>query len=320
MRGQADQFMGALMGAAVADALGVPHEFTERRVFEVQPVTAMNGYGSHDQPPGTWSDDTSMTLATVAVMLDYPPLEGNHEIFLKHLIDHFIQWQQTAKYTVDQQVFDIGNTTAEALRQYVISEFFWNQPLALKGLDYEQSQGNGSLMHMLPLALWQKVCGYDAELVEQTSSITHAHPHVVMACQHYVRCIGYLDSGLEVALQRATEETWVSDNFAQLPFYERLRDGSFKDTPAADIQGTGYVIHSLEAAYWCVLTSGSYREAVLKAVNLGGDTDTVASITGGIAGYIYGLEGIPQNWLSVLREREMLEKPYASFADLMARR
>ncbi len=320
MAGRSEQFMGALMGAAVADALGVPHEFSDRGLFEVQPVTAMNGYGTHEQAPGTWSDDTSMTLATVAVMLEYPPLEGNDELFLKHLIHHFTQWQQTAKYTVDQHVFDIGNATAEALRQYVISEFFWNQPLVLKGLTHDQSQGNGSLMRMLPLALWQKVCGYDAALVEQTSAITHAHPHVVMACQHYVRCIGYLDSGLEVAIQRATEETSVSDSFAQLPFYQRLRAGTLTETLAADIHGSGYVVHSLEAAYWCVLTSSSYREAVLKAVNLGDDTDTTACITGGIAGYLYGLEGVPQNWLSVLRARPMLEESYAPFADLMARR
>lgn len=320
MSGNREQMMGALMGAAVADALGVPHEFTPRSLFEAQPVTAMNGYGTHDQPPGTWSDDTSMILATVATFLQHPPTEGQEENFLKHLIVHFLQWQREAKYTVDHDVFDIGGVTAEALSQYVISDFFWHQPVDFKGSTYEQSQGNGSLMRMLPLALWQKSWGYDPEMVSKVSSITHAHPHVINACQLYVRCFSYLDDGLDVALQRAAEEVSVIDSFAQLPCYQRFLAGHCAETPAEVISGSGYVIDTLEAAFWCVLTSSSYREAVLKAVNLGEDTDTTACVAGGLAGYIYGLEGIPQNWLSVLRASDRLETPYLQFVERLERR
>lgn len=316
MSGNRDQMLGALWGAAVADALGVPHEFTARQLFDVQPVTTMNGYGTHEQPPGTWSDDTSMTLATIETFFQQPPVAGEEEAFLKHLIVHFLQWQQEGKYTVDQQVFDIGNATAEALRQYVISEFFWNQPLALKGLDHEQSQGNGSLMRMLPLALWQKAWGFDPDLVTQVSAITHAHPQVIAACQHYVRCFTYLDSDFSVALQRATEDCAE----AHLPFYDSILAGTFADTPAEKISGSGYVLHTLEAAYWCVLTSSSYREAVLKAVNLGEDTDTTACVTGGLAGYIYGVESIPPQWLNMLRGREVLTLPYERFVEWLLRR
>lgn len=316
MSGNRDRMMGALMGAAVADALGVPHEFTERRVFDIQPVTAMNGYGSHEQAPGTWSDDTSMTLATVDTFLQQPPVAEQEEEFLKHLVVHFLQWQQEAKYTVDQHVFDIGNATAEALRQYVVSDFFWHQPLALKGLSHEQSQGNGSLMRMLPVALWQKAWGSQPELVTQVSAITHAHPQVIAACQHYVRCFAYLDSDFAVALQRATEECIETP----LPFYGQALDGSLANTPASDISGSGYVLHTLEAAYWCVLTSSSYREAVLKAVNLGEDTDTTACVTGGLAGYIYGLEGIPPQWLNMLRGTELLTPIYERFVEGLIRR
>lgn len=316
MSGNREQMLGALWGAAVADALGVPHEFTDRQVFEVQPVTTMNGYGTHEQPPGTWSDDTSMTLATLETFFQQPPVAGEEEAFLKHLIVHFLQWQQEAKYTVDQQVFDIGNATAEALRQYVISEFFWNQPLALKGLTHEQSQGNGSLMRMLPVALWQKAWGSDPELVAQVSAVTHAHPQVIAACQHYVQCFTYLDSDFSVALQRATEDCAEP----QLPFYGRILAGTFADTPPEKISGSGYVLHTLEAAYWCVLTSSSYREAVLKAVNLGEDTDTTACVTGGLAGYIYGVEGIPPQWLNMLRGQEILAPPYERFVAWLLRR
>lgn len=237
----------AVYGLAVADALGVPYEFLTRGSFK---AIEMVGYGSHQQPAGTWSDDTSLVLATC------DSIREKGKIDPVDMQQRFKHWLFEGAYTPDGLTFDVGNATREALTS-----------------------------------------GHGLSDIEAVSSITHAHATSVEVCLLYVAIARRLLKGQqlpEILLGLETSTT-----------YARLQ--TLADLTEDDIRSSGYVVDTLEAALWCLLTSTSYPETVLKAVNLGDDTDTVAAVAGGLAGIIYGLEGIPDNWLAQLRHKELLE-------------
>ncbi len=261
----------AIYGLAVADALGVPYEFLTRGSFE---AVEMVGYGSYQQPAGTWSDDTSLVLATC------DSIRGKGKIDPADMQQRFKHWLFEGAYTPDDLTFGVGNATREALTRG-------------HGLSDEYSNGNGSLMRILPLAFTEA----SPSDIEAVSSITHAHATSVEACQLYVAIARRLLKGRQLSEILSGLETSTT--------YARLQ--TLAELTADDIRSTGYVVDTLEAALWCLLTSTSYPETVLKAVNLGDDTDTVAAVAGGLAGIIYGLEGIPDNWLAQLRNKELLE-------------
>ena len=261
----------AIYGLAVADALGVPYEFLTRGSFE---AVEMVGYGSYQQPAGTWSDDTSLVLATC------DSIRAKGKIDPVDMQQRFKHWLFEGAYTPDGLTFDVGNATREALTRG-------------HGLSDEYSNGNGSLMRVLPLAF----TAADPSNIEAVSSITHAHATSVEACLLYVDIARRLLRGQQLPEILSDIETSTT--------YARLR--TLAELTEDDIRSSGYVVDTLEAALWCLLTSTSYPETVLKAVNLGDDTDTVAAVAGGLAGIIYGLEGIPADWLSQLRNKELLD-------------
>lgn len=265
----------AMYGLAIGDALGVPYEFKNRDTFE---CTGMTGGGTWGQPAGTWSDDTSMTLATLDSLNACRGVvsEGDMQ-------NRFLDWRDRGLYAVDGKVFDIGNTTSQAL------EMGW-------GIDREDANGNGSLMRILPLAF--APCGFWD--VQRASAITHAHWMSCESCVIYVGIAKELLEGADIdmaVIHWAQKEYSPFDRLA--PLLRMRRD---------DIVSDGFVIHTLEAALWCLLHTHSYEDAVLTAVNLGGDTDTTAAVTGGLAGILYGLEDIPVEWVEALRNRGEIDR------------
>lgn len=273
-----------IMGLVVGDALGVPVEFKERDTYH---VTDMIGYGTHFQPPGTWSDDSSMTLATL------DSIGNKGEINPADIMWNFIYWYFGHEYTPNGLVFDIGNTTRIALES-----FDRNTPIKNCGGRTAMDNGNGSLMRILPLAF---VNHTDQDIVN-VSSLTHAHPVSFTACIIYVEIAKNLVNGVpfDVAVYAASIRTGLSE-------YGRLKnvDKLSRD----EIKSTGYVVDTLEAALWCLYHSENYSDCVLKAVNLGGDTDTIAAVAGGLAGLLYGVggeKGIPERWIEQIPRREWI--------------
>ena len=263
-----DTLRAAIYGVAIGDALGVPYEFEQRNTFA---CSGMTGGGTWKQHTGTWSDDTAMTLAT----LDSLNHHGG-QIDAEDMLNRFRMWLLHGDYAVKREVFDVGNTTKAAL-------------LSGHGLDDEHSQGNGSLMRVLPLAFTP--CGfYD---VEEVSAITHAHWTPKRACAEYVGLAKALLDGEQ--LRPAILE------------HIRLVCNIPWKLSRNDIQSGGYVLDTLQAAVWCLVTTNTYRDAVLEAVNLGGDTDTTAAVTGGLAGIMYGYESIPSEWVGALRDRRKID-------------
>jgi ADP-ribosyl-[dinitrogen reductase] hydrolase len=304
-----NNILSGIMGLVVGDALGVPVEFQDRETLRLNPVNDMMGYGTYNQAPGTWSDDSSMTLALLDSLkngLDY-----------EDIMDKFLAWYEEGAYTPHGQMFDIGIATSQALRRY--REGY--NALEAGGQD-EYDNGNGSLMRILPILFYlQKEYGPDFldyeksfEIIHNVSGLTHRHKRSQIGCGIYIAIGHYLSLGksLEVGISKGIEKAFnfyrsKTDFKEELGSYSRLENPAFKDLAEDEIRSGGYVVDSLEASLWCLLNSQSYEETVLKAVNLGKDTDTTGAICGGLAGLFYGYDAIPEAWLSKIVKRDWIE-------------
>ncbi|MEH2161911.1 MAG: ADP-ribosylglycohydrolase family protein [Nostoc sp.] len=291
--------LSGLMGLCVGDALGVPVEFTSRAERVKSPVTTMQGYGTWNQPPGTWSDDSSLSFCLAECLCRGYSLDA--------IANSFWRWYKEAYWTPRGDVFDIGQTTHTAimrLKQGVVPH--------QAGGKVENTNGNGSLMRILPMAYCHRnlTLGELLARVHDVSAITHAHPRSQMACGIYISIAVALLEGANPqtaylqALQDIQTIYSVREFLLEKPHFGRIFSGEIAKLPVEEINSGGYVIDTLESSLWCLLNSSSYSEAVLKAVNLGGDTDTTAAVTGGLAGIYYGVENIPQKWMNQIARRQ----------------
>lgn len=273
-----------IMGLVVGDALGVPFEFKRRDTFK---AVDMVGYGTYNQTAGTWSDDSSMTLATLE------SLGRCKRIDLADIMRNFYRWYVVGDFTPHGQVFDVGNTTRTAIQRYKKGA-----PLYACGGYNIMDNGNGSLMRILPLAFIE----HSVEDVFAVSTLTHAHRISLMACVRYVEIAEKLIAGAE------KQDVLESKHVFPAEFRRIKKIGTLSRD---EIKSTGYVIDTLEAALWCFMTTESYRDCVLKAVNLGEDTDTIAAVAGGLAGIYYGVggeKGIPQEWIEQIARKEWIQE------------
>jgi ADP-ribosylglycohydrolase len=291
---------GALIGFAVADAIGVPHEFKPRN--ETQHVSSMTGFGTHQQPPGSWSDDSSMTFSLVECLI-----EGYDRERLKR---KYCDWYYWGKWTHDQNLpFDIGRITFKAL-----SRIKAGISSGETGLTDEKSNGNGSVMRVLPLAftLSDKSQKEKIRVIEEVSGITHAHIRSKIACVMYVEMVEQIIKGLEP--QDSYNEMvrniklYYEGEKSELLHYDRILNCKLLDLSVDEIRSTGYVVDTIEATLWCFVNSSSYESAVLKAVRLGDDTDTIGAMVGGLAGIYYGIDSIPMKWRKNLARREDIKE------------
>lgn len=293
-----DKLLGGVLGLAVGDALGVPVEFVQREVLKSSPVESMEGYGSHNQPVGTWSDDTSMVLATLDSMCRGFSTDG--------MMEAFSRWYNMAEYTPFGEVFDIGGTTRLAIQRYLMGE-----NVSDCGSSDVYSNGNGSLMRMLPMILYLDVTPINSnavDLIYKVSGLTHAHLVSKIACVYYVYIGMYLMvySDKNEAMEDAIKAV---DEYYKDTVYPDTRLGSLNRVftlSEEDIKSSGYVVDSLEASIWCLYNSNSYTEAVLRAVNLGEDTDTIGAITGSLAGLFIGGDNLPKEWVDSLQAKDKI--------------
>ncbi|MBA2747494.1 MAG: ADP-ribosylglycohydrolase family protein [Tatlockia sp.] len=287
------------MGLCVGDALGVPVEFSDREERTQEPVIDMNSPSSWNELPGTWSDDSSLTFCLADSLCN--------GFSLQKVADSFCQWYYEQKWTARGKVFDIGITT-----QMAIEKLRKGVPPLQAGDTATRSNGNGSLMRILPLAYYHKTLDFQVllERVHQVSCITHAHPRSQMACGIYISIVIALLEGSDpkVAYQQGLDR--LEPLYQKHPYnqershFERVFSRELDTLPIEDINSEGYVIDTLEASLWCFLNASSYAEAVLMAVNLGEDTDTTAAVTGGLVGIYYGVENIPMEWMNTIARKD----------------
>lgn len=304
----------AIYGFVIGDAMGVPIEFEDREKLMKSPVTNMLGYGSYDVPKGVWSDDTSMTLATMDSII-----VNKNKLNYNDIANKFCEWINNAKYTATNEVFDIGTTTKYSLMRY------WNNKIdATKcGGNAISENGNGSLMRMLPIAFY---CFYNKtedndiiNIVRNTSSITHAHEISIIGCYMYVKYIIFILSNNNKTesyklLQKIDYSIFNKDN---INLYERIIKYDISKYSLDTIKSTGFVVDTLESALWVILNTESFNEAIIGSVNLGGDTDTIAAITGSIAGILYGYDSINEKWIKDIKNKELLSKYIYEFTNTL---
>lgn len=299
-----ERLKGGIIGVAVGDALGVPYEFLSRGEMSERPAKDMTGYGSHNQPAGTWSDDSSLTFCLMEGLIS-----GYNT---QKIAEKFVAWHDESYWTPHGSVFDIGITTKES----IFNMKKGHVPEICGGLD-EYSNGNGSLMRILPIAFFirtVKDINERYKRVKEISSMTHAHLRSVIACFIYVEYTLELLKGFdkidayETATKRILEFLKTMDlNSNELALYDDILIRNIHAIDKTKISGSGYVVNSLKASLWCFINSKNYNEAVLEAVNLGEDTDTTAAITGGLAGLYYGLNSIPKEWRNTLVKYDKIE-------------
>lgn len=306
-------WVNGMMGVVVGDALGMPVQFIDRTEIKKNPVKTMEGYGTYNMPPGTWSDDSSMALATLVSIKEMRTVD------YADIMERFYRWLFFGEYTPAGKAFDQGVTCVEA-----ISRFVRENDHRTCGKTGERANGNGALMRIMPVCLYayEKVLGQEWNLEEaldcihQVSALTHNHLRSKMACGIYYFMIKNIieeKGSLIERLQNGIDEAmdfYHGDiaNYVELAHYERLiQMDEFAKTAEDKIKSSGYVVDSLEAAVWGLITTGSLEECLLKVVNLGDDSDTVGAIAGGLAGLFYGYDSAPKAWRQqIIKEAELI--------------
>jgi ADP-ribosylglycohydrolase len=301
-----EQITSLLLGLAVGDALGVPVEFQPRGSFHVRD---MRGYGTHNQPPGTWSDDTSLTLCLADSL--------SSGFNLADITQNFVRWRDEGAFTARGDVFDIGISTAKAINR--LKSGIAPEKAGCAGVN---ENGNGSLMRIAPLIF--HIAGKPEverfQITKIVSSITHAHAWSVAACFIYLEYLRNIACGMD----KTAAYTELQSDFqggchyidsATLGKFDRILQTDISALPESAIRSGGFVIDTLEASLWCFLTTATYRDAVLKAVNLGNDTDTTAAVTGALAGLYYGADAIPTDWLDNLAGLNGIRRIASAMAD-----
>ncbi len=301
----------ALLGIAVGDALGVPVEFKSRKELKKHPITQMTGFGTYNQPPGTWSDDSSLTFCLAESLCSGYDL---NDIALK-----LTDWLFSDLWRPHGKVFDIGNQTKDSLRKLkqIVQYEEYEELLLLQDNEDEWTNGNGSLMRIMPLLFYIKGKPIDEkfEIIWNVSALTHPHIRSAMACLIYLELAENILNGENKKTAYKNMQASVTDFFnkneiapREVAHFDNILKKSIKKVKSKNLSSDGYVVHSLEASLWCFMKTDNFENAVLTAVNLGADTDTTAAITGGLAGLYYGTKAIPELWIAYLARMEDIIK------------
>lgn len=300
---------GTFLGLAVGDALGAAVEFQPAGSFPE--VIGYRAGGPHRLKAGEWTDDTSMALALADSIADIG-------WDLDDQARRYLAWWRTGRYSVNGKCFDIGGTTRLAL-----ARFRENGDARRSADPSPHASGNGSIMRLAPAAIYAAAL-FPEQLEEvvryavESSLPTHASPQCLSACAY----MGLLLCGMIHGFSR--DEVLASDwpPLARLreihplhPEVSEVASGSFRRKQPPAIEGSGYVVQSLEAALWAFCDAADFRQAVLRAVNLGDDADTTGAVCGQLAGACWGETGIPREWLAGLARRDMLDGGLARLLD-----
>lgn len=336
----ASRIRGSFLGLAVCDALGAPVEFKLRGSFPT--ISSMQPNPNFNLGPGCFTDDTSMALCLAHSLLENGQVSVSVDQARKYLA-----WYRTGYQSSTGRCFDIGNLTRDALGVWkhavIVSDHYGENgpsPQVLKEqaairsaqttIDKRFNQdrycSNGSLMRVLPVALlFAQDLPTAVKASADSSRVTHPHPRCVLSCALYTilvaqslqepnvtkdSLVGHISdyvSAVKDVVDRSTSKSKsISDHFLER-FAPYTTLTSFHDKPVTKIRSSGYVLDSLEAALWAFFTTSNFREGAVKAVNLGGDADTVGAIYGGLAGAFYGDDQIPEEWLRDIQRLDLVE-------------
>jgi ADP-ribosyl-[dinitrogen reductase] hydrolase len=305
-----DRHRGTLIGLAVGDALGAAVEFKSPGSF--RPVIGYRSGGPHGLDAGEWTDDTSMALALADSIAEVG-------WDLNDQAHRYIEWWRKGKYSVNGRCFDIGITTRSAL-----NNFLSDKNALTSGDRSDKASGNGSIMRLAPVPIrFAHLLEYQlhdlSRIAEESSLPTHASEQCVSACR-------YLATVLVALINGEDREEVLSPNWKLLqqlndikplhPLIQEIAQGSFRQKQPPAIEGSGWVVKSLEASLWAFHDADSFEEAVMRAINLGDDADTTGAICGQLAGAYWGESGISDSLRSGLARMDMIEKALAGIVTI----
>ena len=303
-----NQYLAAIIGHAVGDAMGFPTEFSKREELLKNPVLEMIDSPDEGQPAGSWSDDTAMEIATIDSFIHKKCFD------YKDIMDRWVKWINESEYTSTGVTFDIGRTCLKAIKKYCNG----SAPLQCGSTSINEN-GNGSLMRILPVALYAYMRNLDdisiQRLTDEMSSLTHAHEVSRLGCYIYVQFVICLLKGYEKedAYRYVQDLDYSSYNVNSINLYTRILDGQIEGQILDDIKSTGYIVDTLECVLWIFMNARNYKEAIIASTNIGGDTDTIGAIVGSMAGIYYGIDSIPSKWLDKLQRKEYLVELTSKF-------
>lgn len=339
-----ERVQAGLLGSAVGEAIGVPFKYSSRAALKTCPVTDMVEPIEYRLPLGTWSEATSLSLAIMESLVNH-----NMQLNCDNIMNHFCEWYNEGRFTAVGYAFDINRTNYLAIRNYLAdnptddvarsAEFDGSDGKRYVAQSWRYSlfgnmaMDNGALKRMLPIAIYiyarrNKYDNVDWDLEDDVTDViklTHAYKTNIVGCKlHYFIVIELMKGtlNLDEAVMQAFHN---SDLYGYPEFYRLMEDtwqaGSmqpFSDLPEDEIYSTDSIVDTLEAAIWSLLNTNDYVSAVLKAVNLGGATDSIGAIVGGLAGLVYGLDSIPKKWINSLQRKVYLEEKIDFFEENIA--
>ncbi len=316
-----EKILSMILGGIVGDVLGVPFEFKKGDSFK---ITEMVGNGTHNQPLGTYSDDTSLTMCLIENIIE----NGDENT----LLEKFKLYLEEGYWAPFGKCFDIGITTRRAIQKYK------KGIIANKcGSNSEYDNGNGALMRISPLVpiinkrntnsifKYNNYVKYKIDLVKSICEITHRHPRSTLACIIYIEFMNSLFDNIDKFIAYEKTKKIIKSYFNKKDFlgkdefkkefnhFHRILGNNIYTYNINEIYSTGYVIHSLEAAMWCFLKYDNYKDTVFNAINLGDDTDTIGFITGTMAGLYYGINSIPKDWINNIKDIEKIKNKCEQF-------
>lgn len=318
-----DKIKSVLFGIAVGDAVGVPFEFSSRKQMTQHPASDMIGYGTHNQPPGTWSDDSSLTFCLAEAIT-------NNGYDLPSMAFNFYRWKKDAWWAARKEVFDIGITTSQAITRLhdileTSDDFKELKQLKFSGNEYDN--GNGSLMRIAPLLFYIEGMPplQQFEIIWDVSALTHRHIRAAMSCFIYLNLAEKLLNGQDkftayAEMRKSVLVLWEEIKFPveEQEHFLRLIQNDITETKIDHLKSGGYVIEVLESSIWFFLQENNYRETILSIINIGHDTDTSAAIAGGLAGLHYGFDGIPKEWTNQIARKKDIENLAERLGDKIA--
>ncbi len=272
-----DRAKGCLLGLGIGDAVGTTLEFLPR---DRGHVYDMVGGGPFKLKAGEWTDDTSMALCLADAYL------ANDDFNFQDYADRLCRWYKQGENSHNGRCFDIGNVTRNALEGYLERQLDWY------GNDHPSTAGNGPIIRLAPSAIFRR---HSLHATWRESAAQSRCTHRAMEA---LSCCELLGAQLHLALNGADKEETLSA--MERPLFPRpliINSGEYKQKTRNQIRSSGYVVDTLEAALWAVWNTDNFRDAILLAANLGDDADSVAATAGQIAGALYGVSGMPQEWV-----------------------
>ena len=296
-----NKFLGAIIGHAVGDAMGFPTEFFKREELLKNPVIEMFDSPDVGQPAGSWFDNTAMEIATIDSFIQKKYFD------YRDIMDKWVRWISRSAYTPTGVAFDIGRTCLKAIKKYCNG----TPPLQCGSTSISEN-GNGSLMRILPVALYAYAKNLDdisiRKLTNEVFSLTHAHEVSRLGCFIYVQFIICLlkEFTKEDAYRYIQNLDYSAYDIHAINLYSRILNEQIEGQILDSIKSSGYVVDTLECAIWIFMNTQYYKEAIIASTNIGGDTDTIGAVVGSMACIYYGFESIPSNWLDKLQRKRWI--------------